>query len=68
MSPEYNKGIPDRLVLLPGGRVSFVETKRPDGGRVSPMQRLTHARLRKLGFRVDVACTKAEVDALVGSW
>lgn len=46
-------GLPDRLVLLPGGRVWFVEFKAP-GGRVSPRQRTVHALLRRMGFRVDV--------------
>lgn len=32
------RGVPDRIVLLPGGRVHFVETKRPKGGRYSAMQ------------------------------
>lgn len=31
-------GVPDRIILLPGGRVIFVETKRPKGGVYSPMQ------------------------------
>lgn len=32
-------GVPDRIVLLPGGRIVFVETKRPKGGKLSPMQK-----------------------------
>ena len=31
-------GVPDRLAILPGGRVYFIETKRPKGGRYSRMQ------------------------------
>lgn len=31
-------GVPDRLLLLPGGRVVFVEVKRPKGGRYAPLQ------------------------------
>lgn len=31
-------GVPDRLLLLPGGRVVFVEVKRPKGGKYSPLQ------------------------------
>lgn len=34
-----NAGVPDRIVLLPGGRVVFVEMKRPKGGRRSALQR-----------------------------
>ena len=35
-----NVGVPDRVVVLPGGRVIFVELKA-EGGRLSPMQRLS---------------------------
>ena len=31
-------GFPDRTILMPGGVVMFVETKRPKGGRYSALQ------------------------------
>ena len=31
-------GFPDRSLLFPGGRIIFVETKRPKGGRYSALQ------------------------------
>ena len=43
-----NVGVPDRVVVLPGGRVICVELKA-EGGRLSPMQRQQLARLRRLG-------------------
>lgn len=43
-------GVPDRIILLPGGRVMFAETKRPKGGKFSPMQRWWERRLLELGF------------------
>lgn len=43
-------GVPDRIVLLPGGCIHFVELKRPEGGRLSAMQRWWHNKLRSLGF------------------
>lgn len=46
-------GLPDRLVLMPRGRVWFVEFKTP-AGRVSVRQTIVMAVLVKLGFRVDV--------------
>ena len=43
-------GVPDRIVLMPGGRVYFVELKRPKGGKIDPLQRWWAEKLRKLGF------------------
>lgn len=43
-------GVPDRIILLPGGLVIFVETKRPKGGRYSPMQDKWRDWLIRLGF------------------
>jgi hypothetical protein len=43
-------GVPDRLCLLPGGTVVFVETKRPAGGKRSKMQEWWARKLNALGF------------------
>ena len=48
-----SRGMPDRMVLLPGGRAIFVEVKRP-GGVVSMHQLRWIARLRDLGFVAEV--------------
>lgn len=48
-----NVGVPDRLVILPGGIVAFVELKA-EGGRLSPMQDRQISRLRELGADVTV--------------
>jgi hypothetical protein len=44
-------GTPDRLVLLPGGGSYFVELKQ-QGGKPSPVQRVMHDRLNRLGSPV----------------
>ena len=44
-------GVPDRIILLPGGRVLFAETKRPKGGKISKMQQWWAEQLRHLGFQ-----------------
>ena len=50
MSPGFD-GMPDRIVLLPGGRMGFVEVKAP--GKVPrPLQEVRHRMLRRLGFQV----------------
>ena len=49
--PGWN-GVPDRCVLMPGGRVYFVELKRPKGGKLSATQKWWHRQLMHLGFWV----------------
>lgn len=44
-------GVPDRIVLLPGGRLVFVELKTKTG-RLTPLQIETHNQIRQLGFEV----------------
>ncbi len=46
-----DKGAPDQMVFLPGGRVMFFEFKRPDGkGETSPHQIEWLENLVHLGF------------------
>ncbi|AGQ28725.1 PDDEXK family nuclease [Serratia liquefaciens] len=57
------RGVPDRLVLLPGGRAVFVECKAP-GEQPRPDQVREHNRLRTLGFDVVVLDNKNLEDIL----
>ena len=43
-------GVPDRIILLPGGLILFVETKRPKGGVLSARQKWWRDKLTALGF------------------
>ena len=52
VSPGFD-GMPDRLVLLPGGRLAFVEVKAM-GCKPRPLQESRHELLRRLGFKVYV--------------
>lgn len=51
-SPGFD-GVPDRIVLLPGGKIGFVEVKAP-GEKPRPLQLSRHRPLQKLGFSVYV--------------
>lgn len=46
-----HNGLPDRMALLPGGLIRFVEVKST-GKKPRPVQEAMIARLRALGFRV----------------
>lgn len=44
-------GVPDRIVLFPGGRIGFVELKAP-GQKMRPLQKKRKRQLESLGFLV----------------
>jgi len=57
-------GMPDRLVLLPEGKMAFVEVKGP-GMKPRPIQIKRHKILRQLGFKVYVLDDKKEIQQIV---
>ena len=59
VSPSYS-GMPDRLILLPDGKVAFVEVKAP-GKKPRPLQIKRREMLRKLGFRVFVLDAASDI-------
>lgn len=63
VSPGMN-GMPDRLVLMPGGKIAFVEVKAP-GQKARKLQKRRHARLRTLGFAVYVLDRADDIPAMV---
>lgn len=58
-------GIPDRIVILPGGKIIFVELKRPKGGKVSPLQTYQIGKLRSLGCRVELVKNYADIERVL---
>jgi hypothetical protein len=58
--PAIEKGLPDRLVLLPGGAMYLVELKADDGS-LDPAQVVWHRRATAMGHTVVVLTGKAEV-------
>lgn len=59
VSPGY-AGMPDRIVLLPGGHIGFVEVKAP-GCSPRPLQLARHGQLRELGFTVCVLADEKQI-------
>lgn len=57
-------GIPDRLILLPGGRIYFAETKGVEK-QPRPRQLIVHEQLRKLGFDVWVIYNREDVNKFI---
>lgn len=57
-------GAPDRLILMPGGRAYFAETKDA-GKQPRPRQIRVHGILRGLGFRVYVPDSRTSVDEMM---
>lgn len=48
-----NEGVPDRICILPDGRIIFVELKT-ESGKLSEVQKYQIRRLRERGCRVEV--------------
>lgn len=60
LSDPVKNGLPDRLVLWPGGVTEFVELKST-GKKPGPMQRLVRDEILKLGFRYTVIDTETKL-------
>ena len=56
-----NAGVPDRIVIMPGNRIYFIELKR-SGGEARPLQKMQINRLKALGCSVSVIDSKEGVD------
>ena len=57
-------GMPDRLALLPGGRMAFVEVKA-SGKKPRPLQEARHRMLRQLGFKVYVLDDEKQIGGII---
>ena len=65
VSPGF-AGVPDRIVLMNGGRIAFVEVKAP-GKRPRALQRSRHKLLRRMGFRVFVLDDADEIPRILAA-
>ena len=63
-----NDGVPDRIAVLPGGRVWFVELKR-EGEKPTAVQKWQMEQLRKMGCNVALITGKQEaMDGCIARW
>lgn len=58
------RGVPDRLVILPGNRFYFVELKKRTGA-IRALQWVFATRVLNVGVNVEFIKSKAEVDAFI---
>ena len=63
ISPGYD-GVPDRIVLFPGGRIAFVEVKAP-GKTLRPLQVRRKRQLESLGFKVCVLDNPGQIEEIL---
>lgn len=62
-SPGFD-GMPDRIILLPGGHMGFVEVKAP-GEKPRPLQLARHRILQGLDFRVYVLDDERQIGGIL---
>lgn len=60
-SSPSSAGVPDRILLLPGGRVLFVEFKAP-GQKPRPLQQVVFRQFAGLGSPVTILDSREAVD------
>ena len=59
-----NIGVPDRLIVFPGGTIYFRELKAP-GKKPTPLQAKQLEKLQVMGFDVGVIDSKDKVDDFI---
>lgn len=64
VSPGW-AGAPDRLILMPGGRLAFVELKAP-GNNLRPLQVRRKKQLEALGFSVYCIDQPSQIGGVLG--
>lgn len=63
VSPGFD-GMPDRIILLPKGKLAFVEVKTP-GEKPRPLQLARHKMIRYLGFKVYVLDDEGQIGVII---
>lgn len=64
LSSPGTSGLPDRLLLMPGGIAAFVEVKAP-GKKPRALQQVQMRRLKQLGFHVFVLDDARQIESIL---
>lgn len=64
LSSHFNRGLPDRMILLPGGHMFYCELKST-GAKPTQFQTIVHKELKALGFRVYVVDNSEDLSAML---
>lgn len=59
-------GVPDRLILLPGGHIAFAELKAP-GKEPRPLQLVRKVQLERLGFKVFIIDDICQIGGVISA-
>lgn len=59
-------GVPDRIILFPGGKIGFVELKAP-GKKMRPLQKKRKRQLESLGFLVFCIDSKEQIEEVLNA-
>ena len=65
--PTFITGLPDRMCLLPGGRIFFAEIKTT-GEKPRRSQLSVHRKLEDMGFKVYVIDSSKQMDQILADW
>lgn len=57
-------GVPDRIVLMPSGRIGFVEVKAPSK-KPRPLQQLRIKTLQRLGFKAFILDSPDQIGGII---
>ena len=57
-------GVPDRIILMPKGKIAFVEVKTK-GEKPRPLQLARHRLLRQLGFKVYILDDVSQIGGII---
>lgn len=63
VSPGFN-GVPDRIVLMPDGKIAFAELKAP-GKKMRPIQERRRRQLESLGFKVYLIDSPEQIGGMI---